>query len=60
MRHLFNISILIAFFGLGFLAGCDETTPSCPPPPPPVSCPTEDSCVVDYHDGAYHIIPVTP
>jgi hypothetical protein len=25
-----------------------------------VPCPTEDSCAVDYHDGAYHITPVVP
>lgn len=23
-------------------------------------CPTEDSCVADYHDGAWHINEVTP
>jgi hypothetical protein len=23
-------------------------------------CPTEDSCVVDYHDGAWHIQEVQP
>ncbi len=23
-------------------------------------CPTEDSCAVDYRDGAYHITPVVP
>lgn len=25
-----------------------------------VQCPTEDSCVVDYSDGAWHITEVTP
>lgn len=25
-----------------------------------VPCPTEDSCAVDYRDGAWHITPVTP
>jgi hypothetical protein len=25
-----------------------------------VPCPTEDSCSVDYHDGAYHITRVVP
>jgi hypothetical protein len=25
-----------------------------------VPCPTEDSCAVDYHDGAYHITRVVP
>lgn len=25
-----------------------------------VPCPTEDSCAVVYHDGAYHITQVTP
>jgi uncharacterized protein with FMN-binding domain len=25
-----------------------------------VPCPTEDSCGVDYRDGAYHITPVVP
>lgn len=28
----------------------DEDTTSVP-------CPTEDSCAVDYHDGAYHVTP---
>lgn len=23
-------------------------------------CPTEDSCSVDYHDGAWHVTEVTP
>lgn len=26
----------------------------------PVPCPTEDSCVPDYHDGAWHIEPTVP
>lgn len=25
-----------------------------------VQCPTEDSCVADYHDGAWHITPTVP
>ena len=25
-----------------------------------VPCPSEDSCVPDYHDGAWTIVPVTP
>lgn len=25
-----------------------------------VPCPSEDSCTVDYRDGAYHIEPVIP
>lgn len=25
-----------------------------------VPCPSEDSCAVDYHDGAYHITQVVP
>lgn len=24
------------------------------------SCPTEDSCTVDYHDGQWHVTEVTP
>ena len=34
-----------------FIVADDETV---------VPCPTEDSCVVDYQDGAYHIEQVTP
>ena len=26
----------------------------------PQDCPTEDSCTPDYHNGAWHITPVTP
>jgi hypothetical protein len=26
----------------------------------PVSCPTEDSCDADYHDGAWHIYRTVP
>lgn len=25
-----------------------------------VNCPTEDSCQVDYRDGAYHVVKVVP
>lgn len=38
---------------LGFLAK-DELAPAAP------NCPTEDSCRVDYRDGAYHITEVRP
>lgn len=24
------------------------------------ACPTEDSCAISYHDGAWHITPDTP
>jgi hypothetical protein len=36
------------------LASAEDSTDTVVP------CPTEDSCSVDYHDGAYHITPVVP
>lgn len=37
--------------GLVFIAQDDEVVDA----PAQVLCPTEDSCTVDYHDGAWHI-----
>jgi hypothetical protein len=45
---------LLAVLGFGTLSGwliADAQQPHCP---------TEDSCVVDYHDGQWHIAEVTP
>jgi hypothetical protein len=55
MRQLmrsFWIGLVVGGLGLvGGLVIAHETQPQCP---------QEDSCVVDYHDGAWHIREVAP
>jgi len=50
------IKIALAAVALAVLAGCG-TAATCEPAPRVVPCPTEDSCALDYHDGAWHIGP---
>lgn len=42
-------AVLALVFAFGFWAGREAG------PPPAPACPTEDSCRVDYFDGAWHI-----
>jgi hypothetical protein len=47
-----RVMLLVMGFviGLLFASGWFYETPS-------INCPQEDSCVVDYYDGAWHITP---
>ena len=49
---LLVLAAFLAGFGTGGLAGTHH--PAGP------SCPTEDSCSVQYYGGTWHVIPVTP
>lgn len=52
MRLILAITFIVAGFLLGLAVPHDA--PSLP------RCPTEDSCSVDYRDGAWHITPDIP
>lgn len=51
MRTLINVVLGIMILGLGFWAGLGWADPA--PVPAVVTCPAEDSCQVDYRDGAW-------
>jgi hypothetical protein len=57
MTHIVRVAVFltgvalgVALVALGARIGDD----------PGLDCPTEDSCTVDYRDGAWHIEEVTP
>lgn len=58
--RLFDLVIAVSALAVGILIGSGVTMLAAPAPvsPLPVSCPTEDSCTVDYRGGAWHIEPV--
>lgn len=47
------ITAVVVAFVLGVVAGVLTWAPWWAPEAP--HCPTEDSCAVDYHDGAWHV-----
>lgn len=51
--HSFWIGFLIGLLGVVGGMVIDRTVLA-------PECPTEDSCVVNYHDGAWHITEVQP
>lgn len=55
LPHLIGAMVVVAlvFGALGFIVGSRiGFAPTNQP-----NCPHEDSCTVDYHDGAWHITP---
>lgn len=61
MNHVRKITLAasaavlaLSAFGAGWWAGASANTPERP------SCPTEDSCDVDYRDGRWVVVEVSP
>jgi hypothetical protein len=46
-----------ALLGASLTLAVESTFGSPLPSPATVSCPQEDSCTPQYHDGAWHIVP---
>lgn len=51
IRRVMAAVVLVVTGAVAHAVVTDESEPSCP---------TEDSCVVDYRDGGWHIEEVTP
>lgn len=49
-RHKRRVAMLAAILGAFMIGHAVGQTPE-------PFCPTEDSCIVDYHGGKYHIYP---
>lgn len=56
-RQTGDIEVTIVLFAIVFILGVTLGWLAAGGHP---YCPTEDSCVVDYRDGAWHIVEVTP
>lgn len=58
-----NLILLLACWGLvlgGVGLGYWIWGGECPEVAPEVSCPTEDSCTLDFRDGQWHVTPTVP
>lgn len=55
-KIIIGAAVVVAWFVVSLtllFVVADEDTTSVP-------CPSEDSCTVDYRDGAYHVTEVVP